>query len=73
MKKLLKIELNGSLSVEASMVVPICLFIIMDLIILGFGVYDESLKFISENPGMNFDGISAFRWISAGKDFLDFI
>lgn len=67
------IEFKGSLTVEASMVVPICLFIIMDLMILGFGVYTETLQFISDNPGMEFDGVSAFRWISAGKDLIDFL
>ena len=67
------IEFNASFTVEASMVVPICLFIIMDLIILGFGIYSETIDFINENPGLDFDGVSAFRWISAGKDFIDFL
>ena len=45
----------------------------MDLILLGFGIYSETIDFINENPGLDFDGVSAFRWISAGKDFIDFL
>lgn len=70
MKGFFKVNLNASLTVEASFIMPICLFILMNLMIMSFDVYKETVDFIIEKEGMKYDGIVAFRFISAGKDLV---
>ena len=58
-------------TVEASVIVSICLFIVMDTIIFGFDIYEESLKYLKKTQEYQYAGVEMFRLLEAGTSVMD--
>ncbi|MCR5545943.1 MAG: hypothetical protein K6F30_05635 [Lachnospiraceae bacterium] len=64
-------SLDGSYTVEATAIVGLSITIIFLMIILGFQVYHDALRDISEYEVVEDDPAKTFRWISLGKDIWE--
>jgi len=62
--------LQGSFTVEASMVFPIVLLIIEGTLLLGFQIYREGLEYVDTVQPMEQQSAETFRMISFGLDVL---
>ena len=64
-------RLRGSYTVEASLIVPILLFIIEMTIVLGFKIYSEGISYIEEVQPMEMQSVEMFRMLQAGQDIVE--
>lgn len=62
--------LKASLTVEASLVVSICMLILGHLMMFGFHVWDESLDTVYETKSEEENATERFRRIKAGQEVL---
>ncbi len=59
MKRLLDVRLKGSYTVEASLVVPICMFICAAGIILCYEIFEEAIHTVSAYE--KYDAVQSYR------------
>ncbi len=60
-------------TVEASIVMAICIGIVMASLLLTFNIYQQSLKELAETAKTVDDAATRFRQIQFGKEILDTI
>lgn len=64
-------RLKGSLTVEASAVISICMIIIGTSIIFAFNLYRDSVDYINKVNVKEIDSVELFRKIRMGEAVID--
>ena len=70
MQQVLNKKLQGSYTVEASLVMPILLAVIGSTILLGYTIYQEGISYLQEVTPKEMQSVETFRLLQAGEDVV---
>lgn len=66
----LRTQVRAAYTVEAALVMGICLVMVLTCIMLAFKIYSESTEYISQTEVSEMDVVEKFRLFQMGKDVV---